>query len=353
MYKHLDLEFPAQGTKQRPIHDAIRFFAFHRDCNFANNRQDNLPWNFHLHFCIFFLIASDGIYQTMNTMPIDCIQATLFRLHRVNCDWQGSRQRHGQPHLRSWLGERSWTVLFNNCICSETARLDFRSPPQGTQPEESINASDRMMYRWSFCSSCSFLSRSLCLMLVNRTVRRPRRRRWLIEVDRYRDRMENSVRPGVRYETQVRPDDGRLDRQRHVEGTSVVQGEDRHPVRRRGSCFIQTGAVHHRRRARLDPLRREPLLDWTLELVVGRSVPAGHSAGHGRRAVRVGAVVAIVADDHRRWHDRRPQQRALRVPERAHTRAGAVIRVTAVRLAYCRNARMRVATAVHRAVHHR
>lgn len=188
-------------------------------------------------------------------------------------------------------------------------------------------------------------------MLKNGTVLlRPRGRHRVIKVDRYRDRMENSVRPGVRYKAQERPDQGRLDRQRHVKGAGVVQREDRHPMRRRRGRLVQTGAaIRHRRRARLYPLRRESLLDRTLELVVGR--PAGRDAG--RRAVRMTAMIAIVADDRWRLHDRGPQQRTFRVTERAYARARAVIRVTAVRLAYCRNARVRVTGTVHRAVHRR
>lgn len=110
--------------------------------------------------------------------------------------------------------------------------------------------------------------------------------------------MENNVRPGVRDKTQVGPDHGRLDCQRYVEGAGVVQREDRHPVRRRGRRLVRTGAVRHRRRARLDPLGREPLLNRALEFVIGR--PTGDGAGPGRRAVRMGAVIAVVAHD-RRW----------------------------------------------------
>lgn len=191
-------------------------------------------------------------------------------------------------------------------------------------------------------------------MLVSGTVvLRPRRRRRVIKVNRYRDRMQNGVGPGVRNEAQMGSDQGRLDCQWHVEGSGVVQSEDRHPVRRRGRRLVEPGAVRHRRRTRLHPLRREPLLDRALELVVGRPVvPTGDASGSGRRAVRVGAVVAVVAHDRRRRHDRRSQQRALRIAERAHARARAVVRVAAVGLAYRRNTRVRVAGAVHRAVHH-
>lgn len=141
----------------------------------------------------------------------------------------------------------------------------------------------------------------------------------------------------------MRPDQGRLDGKRHVEGAGVVQSEDRHAVRR-GRRLVHAGRG---RRARLHPLRREPLLDRALELVVG-----GPARGSGRRAVRVGAVVAVVAHDRRRRHERGPQQRTLGVAERAHARARAVIRM-AVGLAYRRNARVRVAGAVHRAVQDR
>lgn len=123
----------------------------------------------------------------------------------------------------------------------------------------------------------------------------------MIKVDRYRNRMENNVRPGVRDETQVGPDHGRLDCQRYVEGAGVVQREDWHPVRRRGRRLVQTNTVRHRRRARLDPLGREPLLNRALELVIGRST--GDGAGSGWRAVRMGAVIAVVAHDRRRRHN--------------------------------------------------
>lgn len=149
------------------------------------------------------------------------------------------------------------------------------------------------------------LASPLCLMLVNgAVVLRPCGRRQVIKVDRYRDRMKNDVGPGVRDEAQIGPDHGRLDCQRYVEGTGVVQRENRHPVRRRGRWFVQTYAIRHRRRARLHPLGREPLLNRALEFVIGR--PTGDGAGPGRRAVRMGAVIAVVAHNRRRRHNHRP-----------------------------------------------
>lgn len=67
----------------------------------------------------------------------------------------------------------------------------------------------------------------------------------------------------------------------------------------------------------------------------------------------MGAVVTVVAHDRRRGHDHRSQQRTLRVPERAHARARTVIRVTAIRLAHHREARVSVASSVHRAIRRR
>lgn len=130
----------------------------------------------------------------------------------------------------------------------------------------------------------SYYASLLCLMLMNgAVVLRPRGRRQVIKINRYRDRMKNDVGSGVRDEAQVGPDQGRLDRQRYVEGTGVVQREDRHPMRRRGRWLVQTCAIRHRRRARLHPLGREPLLNRALEFIIRR--PTGDGADPEWRAV--------------------------------------------------------------------
>lgn len=123
-------------------------------------------------------------------------------------------------------------------------------------------------------------------------------------------------------------------------------------MRRRGRRFVQSATVRHWRRTRFHPLRREPLLDRTLELVVGRPVSTGDGSGSGWRTMRMRAVIAVITYDRRRWHDRRSQQRALRIAKRAHTRARAVVRVAAIGLTYRRNTRVRIAGAVHRTIHH-
>lgn len=178
----------------------------------------------------------------------------------------------------------------------------------------------------------------LCLLMRGAVMMRPRWR--LIEVHRDRHRMENRVWASVRDEVQVRPQQRRLDRQGDVESTAIVQSENRHPMRRRR--FLGGGRW---RWTRLYPLRGEPLLDGALELVIGRL-----AAGCRRRAVRMGAVIAVVADDHRR-RDVRRLQGTLWITERAHTGARALVRVR-VRLTYRGNAGVSVA-AVDSAVRRR
>lgn len=122
---------------------------------------------------------------------------------------------------------------------------------------------------------------------------RPRWRSRVVEVHGYRHRMEDRVRPSVRDEVQVRPQHGRFDGQRDVEGATVVQGEDWHSVR--GRWPLGAGRWW---RAGLYPLGGEPLLDGALELVIGRL-----AAGGRRRAMRMVAVITVVAHDHRRRYD--------------------------------------------------
>lgn len=138
------------------------------------------------------------------------------------------------------------------------------------------------------------------------------------------------------------PQQRRLDGQRDVEGAAVVQSEDRHTVRR--GWLLHAGRW---RRAELYPLRGEPLLDGAFEFVVGRLAEAGTR----RRAVRMGAVIAVVADDRWRRDDRRAQ-RTFRIAEGTRTGTRAVIRVT-VRLTYRRNATVSVTRAIRDTVRRR
>lgn len=92
----------------------------------------------------------------------------------------------------------------------------------------------------------------------------------------------------------MRPQQRRLDGQRDVERATVVKNEDRDPVGRR--CLLRAGS---RWWARLYPLRGEPLLYGALELVIGRLATGGW-----RRAMRMGAMIAVVANDRRWLYDR-------------------------------------------------
>lgn len=147
---------------------------------------------------------------------------------------------------------------------------------------------------------------------------RPHRRRRLVEIYGNGHRMQDRLGPGVRDKGKVRPEHGGFDGERDVERAGVVEREDRYAVRR-GRLL----RARDRRRAGLYPLRGEPLLDRALELVIGRP------AGGGRwRAMRVGTVIAVIADDRRR-RDHRRAQRTFRVAERTHPGARAVVRVAA------------------------
>lgn len=113
-----------------------------------------------------------------------------------------------------------------------------------------------------------------------------------------------------------------------------MKGKDRNSVRR-GWFFHADG----RRGTGFYPLRREPLLDRALELVVGRL-----TVGTRRCTVRMGAMIAVVARYSRRWDDRWAQ-RTLRITEGTCTGARAVVRMT-VRLTHRRNAGVRVTRAI-------
>lgn len=112
----------------------------------------------------------------------------------------------------------------------------------------------------------------------------------MIEIDGYRDRMKDRVRSVVRNETKVRAQHRSLDGQRNVKSTAIVKRENRNAVRR--IClFFRTRA---KRKIRLYPLGGEPLLDRALELVILRAIAIARTA---RRAMRMIAVVTVVADD--------------------------------------------------------
>lgn len=167
----------------------------------------------------------------------------------------------------------------------------------------------------------------------------------LIEIDGYRDRMKNRVRSVVRNESKVRAKHGSLDCERNVKCTAIVERENRNAVRQIRLLF---GTRARRKKTRLYPLGGEPLLDRALELVILRAIAIASTRW---RAMRMAAVVTVVADDRGRWYyaraatnarsGERPLRRTFGIAEGAHARTRAVIRVNG-RLAYSRYARVSV-----------
>jgi hypothetical protein len=158
-------------------------------------------------------------------------------------------------------------------------------------------------------------ARLILLYLMSRTLMGPGGWRRVVEIDGYRDGVEDRVRAEVRrHVSQVRPEQRGLDRQGYVEAAVIVEREYRYTLRivmlimlRRG--FRATSARGRRRRnGRLYPLiGGEPLLyrvfefvggGWPLLRVLLNRIRAGHE--QTTAALRVTAVIAVVADEGRR-----------------------------------------------------
>ena len=141
------------------------------------------------------------------------------------------------------------------------------------------------------------------------TVMWPRGWRCVIEINRYGNWMKHRVRSCVGNVRKVRPENVRLDRQRNVECTGVVKSEYRYGMR----------LFRARWRTQFYPFRWESLFYGTLELVVR------WPCRDGRSALRVRAVITVVAHDCWRWNDW--SYRTFRISEGTHTGTRAVIGV--------------------------